>query len=92
VRLARVLPALIVLAMLPAALPHGAVPHEHIADSPAADHPAGWHAPTTHEHGDAPPQWVLRSPVKPFTQTRESHVGYKGVYAKDGGGRGSRAT
>lgn len=41
----------------------------------------GWHPPTTHEHGDAPPQWVLDSGQQPFTQTRESHVGYKGVLA-----------
>lgn len=41
----------------------------------------GWHPPTTHEHGDAPPQWVLDSAQQPFTQTREAHEGYKGVLA-----------
>lgn len=46
----------------------------------------GWHAPTDHEHGDAPPAWVLTSPNKPFTQTRESHSGYKGSYAVSPGG------
>ncbi len=44
--------------------------------------PSGWHAPTTHEHGDGPPPaWVVNSGHAPFTQSRESHVGYKGVYA-----------
>ena len=51
---------------------------------PAPLHPStGWHPPVDpssgcyfqHEHGDAPPAWVAH----PFTQTRESHVGYKGV-------------
>ena len=42
---------------------------------------SGWHAPTTHEHGEAPPQWVLDSGHAPFTQTRESHAGYKGMTA-----------
>lgn len=48
---------------------------------------SGWHAPGAHsglgvhEHGDAPPAWVLASAWQPFTQSRESHVGYKGAYA-----------
>ena len=52
----------------------------------------GWHAPgahdglNVHEHGDAPPQWVLDSGHLPFTQTREAHTGYKGVYAVSPGG------
>lgn len=52
----------------------------------AADVGEGYHAPTTHEHGDAPPQWVLDSGHAPFTQTRESHTGYKGVYDVSPGG------
>jgi hypothetical protein len=48
--------------------------------------PGGWHAPTTHEHGDSPPAWVLASSHQPFTQTRESHAGYKGVYQTMGNG------
>lgn len=48
--------------------------------------PTGWHAPTDHEHGDAPPQWVLDSGHPPFTQTREGHTGYKGVYDVSPGG------
>lgn len=47
---------------------------------------AGWHAPTTHEHGDAPPMWVLASANQPFSQTRESHVGYKGAVDRSPGG------
>lgn len=46
----------------------------------------GWHPPTTHEHGDAPPQWVLDSPQQPFTQVREAHVGYKGILATTSNG------
>lgn len=52
----------------------------------------GWHVPGTHdglnnhEHGDAPPQWVTDAPDKPFTQSRESHTGYKGVYDVSPGG------
>lgn len=51
---------------------------------PSSLHPStGWHPPVhaasgcyfQHEHGDAPPSWVAQS----FTQSRESHVGYKGV-------------
>lgn len=47
---------------------------------------AGWHPPTTHEHGDAPPAWVLASANPPFSQSRESHVGYKGALAVSPGG------
>lgn len=53
----------------------------------------GWHAPGTHdglnvhEHGiTPPPQWVIDSGHAPFTQSRESHTGYKGVYATSPGG------
>jgi hypothetical protein len=52
----------------------------------------GWHAPGAHdglnghEHGDAPPQWVLDSANQPFTQSRESHTGYKAEYAVSPGG------
>lgn len=56
------------------------------ATAPPTPIPAGWHAPTTHEHGDAPPAWVLASGNPPFTQTRESHTGYKGAYARSPGG------
>ena len=48
----------------------------------------GWHDTTVqhnglnvHEHGDAPPQWVLDSEMPPFAQCRELHQGYKGVYS-----------
>lgn len=60
-----------------------------------------WHAPGSHldpithrplnihEHGAPPPQWVLDSGHTPFIQTRESHVGYKGMYApSDKGSKG----
>jgi hypothetical protein len=52
----------------------------------------GWHGPASHdglnahEHGDAPPAWVLASEHPPFTQTRESHTGYKGAYDVSPGG------
>lgn len=46
----------------------------------------GWHVPTDHEHGDRPPDWVLNSAWPPFTQSRESHNGYKGVYDDSPGG------
>jgi len=54
----------------------------------------GWHAPgshdglNVHEHGDAPPAWVLASANQPFTQVREFHTGYKGTYATDRDGKG----
>lgn len=54
----------------------------------------GWHAPgahdglNVHEHGDAPPGWVLFSTHQPFTQSRESHTGYKGTLQTDTGGKG----
>lgn len=42
---------------------------------------------TGHEHGDEPPAWVLNAATpKPFTQSRESHTGYKGLYAKHSSG------
>lgn len=51
-----------------------------------------YHAPgahdglNVHEHGDAPPAWVLNSANPPFTQSRESHTGYKGVLDVSPGG------
>jgi hypothetical protein len=48
----------------------------------------GWHAPgahdslNRHEHGDTPPEWATGA----FSQTRESHTGYKGVYDVSPGG------
>jgi hypothetical protein len=59
-------------------------------------HPPGAHLDpvthrplTPHEHGDAPPAWVLAGAHQPFTQYRESHVGYKGAYApNDKGSKG----
>ena len=53
---------------------------------------SGFHAPgahdglNVHEHGDPPPDWVLNSGNPPFTQSRESHTGYKGVYDVSPGG------
>lgn len=54
---------------------------------------AGWHAPgshsglNVHEHGIvAPPAWVNASGNPAFTQSRESHTGYKGVYDVSPGG------
>lgn len=42
-----------------------------------------WHPPTNHEHGDAPPQWVLNSamPIRPFGG--EAHPGFKGFLFDD---------
>lgn len=62
--------------------------------------PVGWHAPGTHldpishlplpvhEHGDAPPAWTKGSACVPFSQFREGHIFYKGMYATDKGGKG----
>lgn len=50
--------------------------------------PVAWHEPGVHddfgahEHGDAPPDWVVQSRWKPFSQCREGHTGYKGVLSK----------
>jgi hypothetical protein len=46
---------------------------------------------TGHEHGDAPPQWVTafaqaNNKPLPFSQTRESHTGYKGVFVRHSSG------
>lgn len=51
-------------------------------------HPAGAHdGLNVHEHGlVSPPAWVLASGHPPFTQTRESHVGYKAVLDTSPGG------
>lgn len=52
----------------------------------------GWHPPgshdglNVHEHGDEPPAWVYASGHQPFTQSRESHTGYKGAYDTSPGG------
>ena len=40
--------------------PHGHE-HEHIAEAYAPHDTSKWHAPTDHEHGDPPPQWVIAS-------------------------------
>lgn len=46
-------------------------------------HPAGSHGGlNVHEHGDAPPAWVTGA----FSQTRESHTGYKGALGRSPGG------
>lgn len=66
--------------------PPTAVPPTHTPHPSPAPESAGWHAPTTHEHGDEPPAWVLTSGHPPFTQSRESHTGYKGVYDVSPGG------
>lgn len=51
-------------------------------------HPAGSHdGLNVHEHGIvAPPAWVLASGHPAFSQTRESHTGYKGAYDVSPGG------
>src|SRR5262249_14373885 len=59
-----------------------AVDTPELTETPTAEAGSGWHLPTTHEHGDAPPAWVLASPQQPFTQTRELHVGYKGILGR----------
>lgn len=82
--------------------PHTATPEPTATDVPAtATHghatpepvTLGWHPPgahdglNAHEHGiTPPPQWVIDSGHAPFTQSRESHTGYKGVYATSPGG------
>ncbi len=37
-----------------------------------------WHLPTTHEHGDEPPDWVKTSALLPTFDGGEAHVGFKG--------------
>lgn len=60
--------------------------------TPSTNTMTTWHAPgshdglNVHEHGDAPPAWVLNSPNQPFTQNRESHTGYKAETATSPGG------
>lgn len=76
-------------------------PHMHGTPAPATGkcgEPNNvWHSNkwancfTGHEHGDAPPQWVAQFAIAggspaPFSQTRESHSGYKGAYAKHASG------
>jgi hypothetical protein len=53
--------------------------HTHTPTPPG--HPLGWHPPADHEHGEQPPAWVYASQWQPFTQSRESHSGYKGMRA-----------
>jgi len=52
-----------------------------VTPSPTAvsGHPNHWHPPTTHEHGDAPPSWVLSSTLQPTFDGPEAHVGHKGI-------------
>ena len=53
-------------------------------DTPVPSHPDSWHPPETHEHGDAPPQWVLDSPLSAsFVGMRGIHPGFKGAYVLD---------
>jgi len=73
-------------AVPPTATPTATATATATATQTPAPPAVGWHTPTTHEHGDAPPQWVLDSGNPPFSQTRESHVGYKGVYDSSPGG------
>jgi hypothetical protein len=81
------------------AIPATATPHAHGTPPPVGavgkcgESMTAWHGAlvgscaTGHEHGDAPPAWVLNSNTpKPFTQTRESHTGYKGVFARHSSG------
>jgi hypothetical protein len=75
-----------------------ATPHAHPTQAPGAlgacgESMSAWHPPvvdgcaTGHEHGDAPPAWVMSANTpKPFSQSRESHVGYKGVFARHSSG------
>jgi hypothetical protein len=65
--------------------------HTH-TPAPSPSVTLGYHAAASHdglnvhEHGDAPPAWVLDSAWPPFSQSRESHTGYKGAYAVSPGG------
>lgn len=70
---------LICATLVPTATATTAPTHTHTPTPPG--HPLGWHAPSDHEHGEAPPSWVLASANQPFTQTREGHTGYKGMTA-----------
>ena len=77
-RIARGFLCLVALALLVAPFVVGAE-GDHPAPPPVvAAH--GWHPPTIHEHGDAPPAWVVGSAFQPFTQDAESHIGYKGAF------------
>lgn len=76
---------------IPPTATHTHTPAPTATGTPA---PAGWHAPgrhdglNVHEHGRAtPPGWTYGTNCgDPFSQTRESHTGYKGVYADSPGG------
>jgi hypothetical protein len=79
-----------------------ATPHVHPTQPAGAVGKCGepmnvWHGNkwatcfTGHEHGDAPPQWVTawataNNKPLPFSQTRESHTGYKGVFVRHASG------
>lgn len=61
--------------------------HDHGGGTVTGWHPPGSHdGLNVHEHGAAPPDWVLTSGHAPFTQTREGHTGYKGVAATSANG------
>lgn len=50
--------------------------------------PSSWHSPDTHEHGDAPPRWVLRSGLQPDFDAGERHEGYKAMLINASNARG----
>lgn len=50
--------------------------------------PSSWHSPDTHEHGDAPPQWVLSSGLQPDFNAGERHEGYKAMLITESNARG----
>ena len=54
-----------------------------VPPSPTPDDQSAWHGPQNHEHGDAPPQWVLDSPIQPYFDKGEAHSGFKGFHFID---------
>lgn len=57
------------------------IPPSPVPPTPVPTVLSAWHPPTTHEHGDPPPRWVLDSPLDPnFTQGSENHNGFKSFH------------
>ena len=56
---------------------HEVLPHEHAATAYAqSGHDASrWHAPTDHEHGDAPPAWIAEAG---YVSAFDAHGGFHG--------------
>jgi hypothetical protein len=56
------------------------------AATTAPAHSPNWHAPSDHEHGDAPPSWVTAAGYTPsFDHPANTHSAFKGFILNDDG-------